>query len=125
MDLLTCTCYIVMSLASQHLGATGMNQTNPGIGVEANSYHLGEYRNSLRRTSFYAGRDWSTDGAVKAGVLVGAVTGYNRVAGSPVLPLVAPFISVEYGRLGINVALLPNPIQVNESAVALQIKVRL
>ena len=125
MDLLTCTCYIVMSLASQHLGATGLNQINPGLGVEANGYHLGEYRNSLRRTSWYAGRDWSTEGTVKVGVLAGAVTGYEKLAGSSVLPLVAPFISVEAGRFGANVALLPNPIQWNQSAVALQIKVKL
>ena len=125
MDLITCTCYIVMSLGSQHLGDHNLNQRNPGIGVEVNHWHAGEYRNSLDRTSVYVGRDWETSGAVKAGVLAGAVSGYNRLAGSPVLPLIAPYISAEYGRVGINVALLPNPIQWNESAVALQVKIRL
>ena len=124
MDIISCLCYLVMSVASQHLGATGLNQTNPGIGVEFNHYHVGEYRNSLSRTSVYAGKDWETGGAVKIGVLAGAVTGYNRLAGSSVLPLLAPFVSVEYGRFGANVALLPNPIQWNQSALALQIKIK-
>ena len=117
-----CACYLVLSIASQHLGATGLNQSNPGVGIEVNSWHVGEYRNSLKRTSVYAGKDWETAGTVKAGVLVGAVSGYNHLAGSAILPLVAPFIAVEHGRFGANLALLPNPIQWNESALALQVK---
>ena len=126
MDPIACTCWAVLSVASLHADPQGLNQTNPGVGIEVNRWHVGEYRNSIDRTSVYAGREiFAGDGAIRAGVLVGAVSGYRRIGGSPVLPLVAPFVSWEGRRFGVNVALLPNPIQWNESALALQVKVRL
>ena len=126
MDPLACACWLAVSVASLHADAHGMNQFNPGMGVEVGAWHAGEYRNSLDRTSVYLGREFAAgNGPIRAGLLLGAVSGYRRIGGSPVLPLVAPFVSWEGRRFGVNVALLPNPIQWNESALALQVKVRL
>jgi hypothetical protein len=118
MDLATCTCYIVMSLASQHIDPQGMNQRNPGIGIEANGYAVGEYRNSLDRTSVYAGKMLS---AGHFGVLAGAVSGY-QFRQFHVVPLISPYATYSVGRFGVNLALVPSPIKWNETAVAVQVK---
>jgi hypothetical protein len=98
-----------------------MNQYNPGIGLEANTWAVGEYRNSLDRTSVYAGKMLSEG---HFGVLAGAVSGY-QFRQFHVVPLLAPYATATVGRFGVNLAVLPSPIKWNETALALQIKVRI
>ena len=121
MDMVSCVCYLTLSVASQHLDPHGMNQYNPGVGIEANGWAVGEYRNSLDRTSVYAGKMLS---AGHFGVLAGAVSGY-QFRQFHVVPLLAPYATYSVGRVGVNLALLPSPIKWNETALALQIKLAL
>ena len=118
--------YLVVSGLSLHLGAHDLRELNPGLGLEVGQYHAGFYRNSMARESVYAGRDWraALTPSLSGGVVVGAVSGYH-IGRSNVVPLVAPFVSWERGHYGVNLALLPNPIQWDQSALALQLKVRL
>ena len=134
MDLLSCTCYLVMTLASQHINPSGLNQTNPGIGIEYNRWVAGEYYNSFHRHSTYFGREVGVDRAHwHVGVMVGAITGYQRRAGdqnddhygnSPgwLSPAVAPYISYTYDRVGVNITFIPNPTDWQQSAFGLQLK---
>jgi hypothetical protein len=121
MDIASCVCYAVLSLASQHLDPHGMNQHNPGVGIEASGWAVGEYRNSLDRTSVYAGKMLS---AGHFGVLAGAVSGYQW-RDMKVVPLLSPYATVSVGRFGVNLALVPSPLKWSETAVALQVKWRI
>jgi len=80
MDFLTtCICWLTVSTASLHFDSNGLNQYNPGIGIEVNGWVAGEYRNSLDRPSAYIGRAFSAARqAWRGGVTLGAVTGYQR-----------------------------------------------
>jgi len=70
----------------------GMNNNNLGIAYQTDSgYSIGVYHNSLRRTSFYAGKAFMANEYL--GVYVGAATGYNW-KGSPVMPFVAGLVNI-------------------------------
>jgi hypothetical protein len=85
----------------------GFNNTNPGVYVRtADGWTLGAYRNSVRRTSTYAG--WTTGvdlaAGVRAEVTVGAIAGYFR----PVLPMAVPSVRFALGEhLGARLILIP------------------
>ena len=98
-----------------------LNQDNPGLGLE---YQLsgdwglaaGEYRNSYRRTSFYALAAWtplrlalSAGWHLAAGLDAGAITGYTR-AEAPARPLMASaLLEVRSPQgWGINLVDVPN-----------------
>ena len=123
MDFLSCTCWVVLTIASQHIESQGMNQSNPGIGVEANGYIAGIYRNSDYRNSVYVGRDWLpiVDGHLHAGLAYGAITGYRMA----VAPLVAGRITYENGNFGVNLNVMPDPFWIKHSALGLQLKWRM
>lgn len=61
-------------------GSRGYNDANPGAYARwANGFTIGAYRNSLFRNSAYVG--WTiTDQADRFGLLVGAVSGYDKLA---------------------------------------------
>ena len=73
--------WVDVTLASQHLGAKGVNQFNPGIGVETKHFAIGEYDNSLNRTSFYGGYKLETQGR---GADVAKITHWCRMPALPV-----------------------------------------
>lgn len=81
-----------LHLASAHFGAQRelYNENNYGLGVNCSSWHVGAYRNSLYRTSAYAGRSftWCLD-AFCAGGLAAIVTGYRAEVAPVLLPLVS------------------------------------
>ena len=118
----TCLCYLVLSVASQHIDPHGMNQFNPGVGVEYNGYAVGEYRNSLDRTSVYAAKMIQSG---HVGVFAGAITGYPSMFGKTGLnPMLAPYVT--FGdKYAVNIAIVPSPFRWNETAVAIQLKVSL
>lgn len=68
-------------LVSAHFPAgDGLNNVNPGVYVRAESgLTVGVYRNTLRRTSAYAGWTFTTDVIPEAPIslTVGAVSGYR------------------------------------------------
>jgi hypothetical protein len=121
---IVCSFWLVLTLASQHIEPQGMNQRNPGVGLEVDGYIAGVYRNSEYRNSVYVGHDWLplSDGHLKAGLAYGAITGY-RIA--RIAPMVAGRITYENGRFGANLNLMPDPLYVKHSALGLQIKWRM
>lgn len=78
-----------LHLFSQHLPSATYNNVNPGIYYRlAEGPVAGIYRNSVRRTSIYAGYTWQHD---RFDLTVGAVTGYNRGAQPLLVPSMALF----------------------------------
>lgn len=85
----------------------GFNNTNPGLYLRTvDGWTAGAYRNSISRTSVYAG--W-TDGTelasgVRAEVTVGGITGYRI----PLLPMAVPSVRFALGEhLGARLILIP------------------
>jgi hypothetical protein len=114
--------WLELSTFSHHVQRDSLNQRNPGLGAEVGQYHFGEYLNSVRRPSWYVGREFHVgDGPVRAGVLVGAITGYPI---AEVAPLIAPFVRFDHGPVGANIVLIPDPVIVRHSALGLQIRLR-
>jgi hypothetical protein len=75
-----------LHLASAHLPQRHFNNTNPGLYYRSDEgWTAGAYRNSLRRTSAYAGYTW---GWGRLAVTGGAVTGYA----DNVQPLLVPSV---------------------------------
>jgi len=75
----------------------GYNEVNPGIYAECDHYTAGVYRNSLRKTSAYAGYTFERVlGPID--VTVGGVTGYPRAA---LMPLAVPSVKVGSARLSL------------------------
>jgi hypothetical protein len=101
----------VASVTSWHFDSAGHNQHNYGVGVEQTvnerwSLMAGEYKNSMYRTSVYAGavwKPWRLDD-FRFGFAGGAVTGYRN---HPV-PLLVPTMSWERDRLGANLFFAPH-----------------
>jgi len=101
---------ITLHLASVHLTAGDYNEFNPGIGVSCGQYHAGIYRNSIRRTTIYAGRSWEwCRGPACAGVLLVAASGYKS-------PVVAPLPMISIGGGSWRLVMVAAPRVVDDSA---------
>jgi hypothetical protein len=61
---------------------------------------------------------------VRAGVIVGAFDGYPRMRDGGWFPAALPAASIEYGRLGVNLTIVPTYKDRLNGAVALQFKLR-
>src|SRR5271169_2045808 len=105
MDLATCTCWLVLTTVSQHVDPAGMRQYNPGVGIEANGWAVGEYVNSLDRKTWYGGYKWNfKEGSRwKFGLMGAFATGYNPIHGLHVLPIPVPVMAYEGQHFGANV----------------------
>lgn len=109
----------------------GLNETNYGIGIEyaishSQSLVAGTFKNSERTQSTYIGgsyQPWQF-GNFKVGAVVGVINGYSGIPGK-FTAMIAPVLSYETGKMGINALLIPN-MPVNDAkihgAVALQFK---
>ena len=110
----------------------GLNNSNPGIGVEyrystASALTLGQFYNSARETSHYAGLYWEplTLGKVRMGAVVGGFDGYpNMLNGGWFLALI-PIVSIEYDRIGANIAFVPTYQDRLYGAISVQLKFKL
>lgn len=121
--------YLVSGFVSKH-GKDGhtYRENNYGIGVEQRqagySNHVGYYRNSVDRDSFYVGRSFRYqlgDSAVSVGVFAGLVTGYRFA----VTPFLAPVVEIQVSkRWAVNVVALPPVPSVTPYVVAAQLKYR-
>jgi hypothetical protein len=99
---------------SKHYGAAPgkFNEDNLGAGVQYRTspgfaYTAGVYRNSIRRTSAYAGVAWSPialGAHVRLGLFGGLVTGYDA---APVVPFGGPMIEATFGRVIVQGVLIP------------------
>jgi hypothetical protein len=111
-------------LASYHINpdpGTHFEEFNPGLGVECwlNGQWAvtgGEFRNSLRRPSWYGGGVWAPEfahfGFVRVAVMGGIISGYNYGnwglgRNHTIGPVVAPVIMTSYKRVGLNIIVVP------------------
>lgn len=102
-----CADTLILHLGSKHFPSRDYNNFNPGLAYRTDSgWTLGAYRNSIRRTSVYAGRqfDWGLTPDLQASVTVGAVSGYYR----SLRPLVVPSLGLRVSPdLRFRLAFLP------------------
>lgn len=118
--------YGVVTLTSYHFDNDGQNQANAGLGVEQVvgdrlSVIAGEYRNSISRTSVYAGLAWTplTVWNLHAGFAAGVVSGYERHP----IAMAVPMVSLERPRYGANIFIAPS-LRDTSGGVGFQFKVK-
>jgi len=121
--------WLSFTLASHHFQSpTELEERNWGIGIEHTLQDsdwreiAGIYRNSFRRTSVYAGAVYSPlrFSHISVGLMGGIFTGYDR----EITPVLAPVISWEWRRIGINLMIVPS-YKDFQGVAALQFKVLL
>lgn len=118
-----------VTVGSRHFDrGADFNERNLGIGVEVVKSENGRlvggvYRNSIDRTSAYAGYTWAPEilPGARLGMVGGVVTGYRL---SPA-PMLAPVLMLEGKHVGANVILVPSVGKDVPGMVGLQVKVRL
>ncbi len=109
----------------------GLNNSNFGLGGEyrystVNSVALGEFYNSVRQTTHYAGWYWQPLGLgpVRFGAAVGAMDGYPKMQNSGWFFAVVPTASIEYKNIGASVMYIPSYKDKIYGVIALQLKLR-
>lgn len=110
----------------------GLNGHNPGWGFDYRfsttvSITLGKFFNSDRHDSNYLGAGWYplSAGPFRFGMFAGLLNGYPRMAqGGPFLAAV-PAISAEYGRIGVNLIIVPTIQDRLYGGISLQLKLKL
>lgn len=118
--------WLVATLTSYHFDDGHHNQRNYGLGVEHTldehwSLLAGEYRNSMYRTSVYAGaafKPWRL-GDFGFGFAGGAISGYLHHP----IPMLVPTTSFERGSLGANLFFAPH-VKDAPGVLGLQLKAR-
>ncbi len=113
--------------------AAHYNENNRGFGAEYNlssaaKIAAGMFRNSLDKDSRYAGlallgQPVSSIAGLRAGALLGGITGYPDMNRGRLAPLIAPMLTYEGNNLGLNLTALPKIGPVSP-VVAAQMKVR-
>lgn len=92
--------YVSVPLTSYHADRdAGYNENNLGIGIEYDGFVAGYYKNSIHKDTFYAGYVYRPIEYkyFKAGVLVGAMTGYAiPVMAVPTVNIGTDDISVDF-----------------------------
>ena len=128
--------WISPGIYSQHFDRSKhLRNDNPGLGVEvavARDHTLmgGSYINSNRARTRYGAYEWRplhwriAGLDVGAGVALGAFDGYPnyRQGGWFVAPL--PILSIEGGRFGVNLSVIPTIRNRLDGALAIQVKLR-
>jgi hypothetical protein len=111
---------------------SGLRNANPGLGFEYRinsswSATAGRFINSDNANSSYVGayyQPWTVSG-VKLGVVAGAFNGYPKAFSGGWFPAVLPVATLESGKFGLNVALVPPLKDRLYGAVSFQLKFRL
>lgn len=118
------TYWLDTMIASQHFPDRGFNQSNPGLGIEADTgnwqFAVGTYRNSYYRTTNYATVGYLPVhiGGWSAGIVGGPATGYE-------FPVIGGFeFAYRHANWGVNVLAVP-PVMKGSAVVGLQIVMRL
>lgn len=109
-----------LHIASAHEHG-GFNGVNPGVYVRLDSgWTAGIYRNSMERTSVYAGFTLETGTRpLSAAITLGCITGYN----ASVTPLVVPSVAYHFGSNAVRVGFIPRPPGLGGASSALHLMV--
>ena len=121
--------WLNMGGVSWHPGTAGMNGRNGGMGLEwsLNDKRFaaaGMYHNSLDQTSHYIAHGWRAyqhNAAISGGMVAGVIDGYQWRNGR-IIPLAAPYITVEGTHVAVNVIIIPKIEKHIATTVAFQIK---
>ncbi|MES2901785.1 MAG: hypothetical protein V4723_18815 [Pseudomonadota bacterium] len=109
-----------------------LNGRNPGLGVEyrisdSSAVTAGRFFNSDRRHSRYAGmyyQPWTVQG-VRLGVVAGGFDGYPRMRDGGWFLAAIPVATIEYQRVGVNLAVVPTYKNRLHGGVSVQFKFKL
>jgi hypothetical protein len=109
----------------------GFNNSNYGFGAEYRfstvaSVTAGRFYNSDREWSSYVGvyyQPWAI-GPVRIGAVIGGFDGYPAMRDGGWLAAAVPMASYEYGRVGLNVAVIPKYKDKLHGAIAFQLKLK-
>ncbi len=92
----------------------GLNNSNPGIGVEYRSstvttWTAGRFYNSDRAYSNYAGVYYQpvSIGRFRLGAVVGGFSGYPKMRDGGWFLAAVPMASIEFDRVGLNIGVVP------------------
>jgi hypothetical protein len=109
-----------------------LNNNNWGVGLEYRfntvaSATIGNFKNSDNGHSSYAGVYYQpiAIGPVKLGVVAGGFNGYQSTNNGGWFPAVLPALTIEEGRFGANLFLIPTVGDRVHGAISLQLKVKL
>jgi len=109
----------------------GFNNNNYGLGSEyrystVSSITLGEYYNSIRQTTHYAGWYWRPleMGPVRLGMVAGAMDGYPKMQNSGWFLAVIPTASIEYKNIGAYLMYIPSVQDKLYGVISLQLRIR-
>jgi hypothetical protein len=108
------------------------NERNWGLGAEykfdaRRSVFAGTYRNSMWRTTRYAGLSYTPFqiGQARIGMIGGVADGYREMNDGGFFPMISPVLSIEGKRFGMNFIVIPSIVSNVSSALALQVKIRI
>jgi len=129
-----------LNLASHHFGGEddflaegdSFNEFNPGIGAEVqwqprHAVAFGYFRNSVDENSLYALYHYTPlqlGRYVRAGAMLGVVTGYPGYNDGGIAPGGGLIAKIEGNRLGVNLIFLPRISEVTPNTLGLQVKLR-
>lgn len=109
-----------------------LNGGNRGLGVEYRfsgtmAAAAGRFVNSDRLYSNYAGVIWQPYalGPVRLGAALAVFDGYPKMRDRGWFPAVVPTFTYEYGRVGVNVGVIPTYKDRLYGGISVQLKVRL
>ena len=109
-----------------------LNGRNPGLGMEyrfsdAAAVTAGRFYNSDREHSSYAGvyyQPWSW-GPLRVGAVAGGFNGYPKMRDGGWFLAAIPTATLEYGRVGLNIAVIPTIKDRLHGGISVQLKFKL
>ncbi|MCA1248260.1 hypothetical protein [Massilia sp. MS-15] len=109
-----------------------LNGANKGLGAEYRfsgtmAATAGRFYNSDRRWSNYAGLIWQPYalGPVRLGLALAAFDGYPKMRDGGWFPAAIPTLTYEYGRVGLNLGIIPSYRDRLYGGISFQLKFRL
>ncbi|MCA1855434.1 hypothetical protein LE190_05780 [Massilia oculi] len=109
-----------------------LNGANKGLGAEYRfsgtmAATAGRFHNSDRRWSNYAGLIWQPYalGPVRLGLALAAFDGYPNMRNGGWFPAAIPTLTYEYGRVGLNLGIIPSYRDRLYGGISFQLKFRL
>ena len=122
---------LILHSVSKHIGTDRQhNEYNPAIGLELidgkHGFTVGMYRDSYSTTARYIGGLYLPyqSSHTKLGLMYGAVLSPSYNEGN-ILPMVLPYASFNYSRLGVNVMYLPKFQKGGAHTIGIQFKLML
>lgn len=113
-------------------GDKDLNDNNKGLALEyrfngAMAATAGRFYNSDRAWSNYAGVIWQpySVGPVRVGLALAAFDGYPKTRDGGWFPAAIPTLTYEYGRVGVNVGIMPDYRDRLYGGVSVQLKFKL